>query len=90
MTPEQREQRATELQRQIGREWAGYVIADLAIVAVLLGALAYGATRDADQFWFVAVTVGYFAVTGGLFLVRQRVRIRPRRAEIERLRGGAA
>jgi hypothetical protein len=90
MTPEQREERAAELEREIGREWIRYVIADIGLITVpfLVLVVVSIATDSVSRTAVVVLGGVVFVLWAALGAYWVTVRIRPRREEFLRLQGG--
>jgi hypothetical protein len=90
MTPERREQRAAEVEHEIGRQWLTFVWVEAVVlwVPITIFVLAYVFT-DAIDDSLLPVAVGFgIAISVALTLYWVLLRIRPRQRELEALRGG--
>ncbi len=91
MAPEERETRAAELQHELGREWIRFVLTDAGLITVpfLVLVVVSLATGSLSQTALIVVVGVAFALWAALSAYWILVRIRPRREELDRLRGGA-
>jgi hypothetical protein len=90
MAPEERVERAAELESEIARQWVRYAITEAAVLWLPLGLLvvAYVLT-DAIEDSTLPVIVGiWLAASLGLTTYWVVARIRPRQRELAVLRGG--
>ncbi len=86
MSPEQRELRGQQLQRQISREWLTYAIVDGVVLAALTAVLVVGIlTGSISDGAIVPVAIVGGALCGMLVTYWLLVRIRPLQNEVARL-----
>jgi hypothetical protein len=90
MAPEERGARAAELEREIGREWIRFLITDLGLITIpfIVLAVVSTATDSVTPTWLIVVPSVVFVLWAAHAAYWILVRIRPRREELERLRGG--
>jgi hypothetical protein len=90
MTPEQREERAAELEHEIGREWIRFVVAEVIVLwvpVVILLVWAYVTDRISEA-WVMPVGIAGGVVCGALITYWLIWRIRPLQKELQALREG--
>jgi hypothetical protein len=88
MTPEQREERAAEVEREISREWVRFAVTEWVILiptCVVIGLLV---TRDAQSAAVPVAIVGVL-LCGALVTYWIVRRIQPRQKELQQLREGS-
>jgi hypothetical protein len=91
MTPEQRRERATELEYEISREWLRFAVVEAVVLWVPLAALllvGYALTGWIEDSMLPVVVGIWIAASIASVTYWLVVRIRPRQRELEGLQGG--
>lgn len=86
MTPEQREERAAEIEREISREWLKYAVVDGVVLAAVAVVLVWGIlTESISESAFIPIVIVGGGLSGLLVTYWLLVRIRPLQRERESL-----